>query len=457
MMGRLEGGAEKLFYEFSLEDAVPSDHLLRKIDRFLDFDGLRAHLRPYYSLIGRPSVDPELMIRMLLVGYCFAIRSERRLCEEVHLNLAYRWFCRLGIEDRVPDHSTFSKARHGRFRESNLFRKLFEATVVRCMAEGLVRGEGFATDASLIRADASRKRSAAWDEDIDWSDLAVASRPVAEYLDAVDLENALPKTISLTDPGARWTAAMGGPAYFAWSANYLIDVQAAVIVDVEPTTALRNAEVDGTKLMIDRTEARFGLKPRRLIGDTAYGTAEMLGWIVEERAIEPHVSLWEKGERDDGTFRRSDFVFDPASNSYSCPGGKLLKQYRRNFKRQRSGVTKAKTRIYRASQFDCADCALKAKCCPGQPMRKVPRSVHEAARDVVRRLEGTPAYRRSRDERKKVEMLFAHLKTIMKLDRLRLRGPSGARDEFLLAATAQNLRKLAKLVPEPGPPRASWA
>jgi transposase len=457
MMGRLEGGAEKLFYEFSLEDAVPSDHLLHKIDRFLDFDGLRAHLRPYYSLIGRPSVDPELMIRMLLVGYCFAIRSERRLCEEVHLNLAYRWFCRLGIEDRVPDHSTFSKARHGRFRESNLFRKLFEATVVRCMAEGLVRGEGFATDASLIRADASRKRSAAWDEDIDWSDPAVASRPVAEYLDAVDLENALPKTISLTDPGARWTAAMGGPAYFAWSANYLIDVQAAVIVDVEPTTALRNAEVDGTKLMIDRTEARFGLKPRRLIGDTAYGTAEMLGWIVEERAIEPHVSLWEKGERDDGTFRRSDFVFDPASNSYSCPGGKLLKQYRRNFKRQRSGVTKAKTRIYRASQFDCADCALKAKCCPGQPMRKVPRSVHEAARDVVRRLEGTPAYRRSRDERKKVEMLFAHLKTIMKLDRLRLRGPSGARDEFLLAATAQNLRKLAKLVPEPGPPRASWA
>jgi transposase len=148
MMGRLEGGAEKLFYEFSLEDAVPSDHLLRKINRFLDFDGLRAHLRPYYSDIGRPSVDPELMIRMLIVGYCFGIRSERRLCEEVHLNLAYRWFCRLGIEDRVPDHSTFSKARHGRFRESDLFRKLFETTVLRCMAEGLVKGEGFATDAS---------------------------------------------------------------------------------------------------------------------------------------------------------------------------------------------------------------------------------------------------------------------------------------------------------------------
>jgi transposase len=455
MMGRLEGGAEKLFYEFSLEDAVPSDHLLRKINRFLDFDGLRAHLRPYYSDIGRPSVDPELMIRMLIVGYCFGIRSERRLCEEVHLNLAYRWFCRLGIEDRVPDHSTFSKARHGRFRESDLFRKLFETTVLRCMAEGLVKGEGFATDASLIRADASRKRAASGDEAIDWSDPAIASRPVAEYLEAVDLQNTPPKTISLTDPGARWTAAMGGPATFAWSTNYLIDVQTAVIVDVEPTTAIRNAEVDSTKLMVDRTDARFGLKPQRLIGDTAYGTAELVGWMVEEKAIKPHVSLWEKAERDDGTFRRSDFVFDPTSNTYSCPGGKLLKQYRRNFKRQRSGVTKAKTRIYRASQFDCGACALKAKCCPGQPMRKVPRSVHEAARDVVRRLKDTPAYQRSRDERKKVEMLFAHLKRIMKLDRLRLRGPTGARDEFLLAATAQNLRKLAKLVPEPGPPGVS--
>ena len=224
-----------------------------------------------------------------------------------------------------------------------------------------------------------------------------------------------------------------------------------MIVDVEPTTALRNAEVDSTKLMIDRTEVRFGLKPQRLIGDTAYGTSEMLGWIVERKAIEPHVSLWEKGEQDDGTFRRSDFVFDEASNSYSCPGGKLLKQYRRNFTKPRTGVTKAGTRIYRASQFDCAACALKPKCCPGQPRRKVPRSVNEAARDVVRRLKETPEYQKSRDDRKKVEMLFAHLKRVMKLERLRLRGPNGARDEFLLAAATQNLRKLAKLVPDPGP------
>ena len=159
MMGQLEGGSAKLFYEFSLEEMVPQGHLLRKIDQFLNFDDLRSYLKPFYSHTGRPSIDPELMCRMLIVGYCFGIPSERRLCDEVHLNLAYLWFCQLGIEDNIPNHSTFSKARHGRFRESDLFRKLFEQVVLRCMSEGLVKGEGFAVDASLIRANASEARA----------------------------------------------------------------------------------------------------------------------------------------------------------------------------------------------------------------------------------------------------------------------------------------------------------
>ena len=172
MMGERGVGQEALFYEFSLERHVPADHLLRSIDRFVDLSGIRAHLRPFYSEIGRPSIDPELMIRMLLIGYCCGIRSERRLCEEVHLNLAYRWFCRLGLDGAVPDHSTFSKNRHGRFRESDLLRQLFETTVRRCMAEGLVGGEGFAADASLIKADANKQRSAAASEEIDWEAMA---------------------------------------------------------------------------------------------------------------------------------------------------------------------------------------------------------------------------------------------------------------------------------------------
>src|SRR5712691_2124573 len=164
MMGERQVGQDALFYEFSLERHVPADHLLRSIDRFVDLSGIRAHLRPFYSEIGRPSIDPELMIRMLLVGYCFGIRSERRLCEEVHLNLAYRWFCKLGLDGEVPDHSTFSKNRHGRFRNSDLLREVFETTVRRCMTEGLVGGEGFAVDASLIKADANRQRGVPGDE-----------------------------------------------------------------------------------------------------------------------------------------------------------------------------------------------------------------------------------------------------------------------------------------------------
>lgn len=444
MMGRLEGGSEKLFYSFSLEDMVPADHLLRRIDRFVDFDDLRALLKPFYSEVGRPSVDPELMCRMLIVGYCYAIRSERRLCEEVKLNLAYRWFCRLGLEDPIPDHSTFSKTRHGRFRESDLFRKLFEATVARCMAEGLVKGEGFATDASLIRADASRQRAAAADETIDWSDPAIATRATREYIDALDLQAFPAKSVSLTDPGSRWTAAMGGPAYFAWSTNYLIDVERAVIVDVEPSTANRTAEIDASKLMIDRTEERFGLKPGRLMGDSAYGTAEMVQWLVEDKKIAPHVTLWDKGERKDGTFPRSAFVFDEDANIYTCPAGKPLRQFHRKYKKRRSGVNKAGYRIYRARKKDCDICLLKDQCCPGQPHRKLLRHQYEAARDEVRRIQATEEYAQSRRDRKKVEMSFAHLKRIMGLGRLRLRGPTGARDEFLLAATVQNLRKLAK-------------
>jgi transposase len=458
MMGEKSGAQGQLFYQFNLDEVVPADHMLRKIDAVLDLSDLRAQLAPYYSHIGRPSIDPELMIRMLLIGYCYGIRSERRLCEEVSLNLAYRWFCRLGIEDAVPDHSTFSKTRHGRFRDADILRKVFETTVRTCMDKGLVGGEGFATDASIIRADANRQNHIDGGDDHDWTGGAGGGRPsraVSEYLKGLDREAAPPKEISLSDPASRLTAAVGRPAFFGWCTNYLIDVKHAVIMDVEATPALRTAEVNATKAMIDRVERRFGAKPRRLIGDTAYGTAEMLAWMVGQKNIEPHVPVWEKGEREDGIFSRSDFEYDAETNSLTCPNGKRLVQFRRTYQTERSGVTKANTRLYRASKHDCDVCALKQQCCPGQPMRKVTRSVHEAARDVARTINASAEFQQSRRERKKVEMLFAHLKRIMKLDRLRLRGPSGAHDEFTLAAAAQNLRKLAKVLFAPPPIAAS--
>jgi len=444
MMGQHGGGQDRLFYSFNLEDHVPQNHLLRGIDRFLDLSELRCHLAPFYSHTGRPSIDPELMVRMLIVGYCFGIRSERRLCEEVHLNLAYRWFCRLGLEDEVPDHSTFSKNRHGRFRDSETFRHVFEMVLQRCMAEGLVGGEGFAVDASVVKADASRASGVPGAQTIDWRDPKHATRAVREYVRALDEdgEAAVRKSVSLTDPAASWTCAPGGPAFFAYSTNYLIDVQAGIVVDVQASAAHKTEELDAARTMIERVEERFEVRPKHLIGDTAYGVAPMLGWLVQDKGIEPHIPVWDKAERKDGTLSRSDFMFDTKNDRYTCPAGKHLQTTGR--------ATAENTVLYRASLYDCQDCPLKPKCCPNAPARKIPRSVHEESRDVARSLANTERYRASRKKRKKVEMLFAHLKRILKLDRLRLRGRSGAQDEFLLAATAQNLRRMAKwLVPKP--------
>lgn len=453
MMGSNDRPQNQLFYSFNLDEVVPEDHLLRHIDRFLDFSDLRHHLAPYYSHTGRPSVDPELMIRMLLIGYCLGIRSERQLCEEVKLNLAYRWFCRLSITDAVPDHSTFSKNRHGRFRESEAFRYVFEQVLERCIEAGLVKGEGFAVDASVVKADASRQRE--HKDDDDWGS-GPGVREYLEGLDAAGPSSQVARRISPTDPAARWTAAPGGPAFYAYSTNYLVDTEAGIIVDVEATPAHRSQEVESTKAMVERVKNRFGIDTKKLIGDTAYGTAEFLAWMVNEQGIEPHVPVWEKAERSDETFSRSDFSFDETRNTYTCPNGKLLYPRRRNFKKLRGIPTTDGHIRYRASERDCGGCPLKQRCCPNTRARKVTRSVHESARDVARAIAQRPEYSRTRRHRKKVEILFAHMKRILKVDRLRLRGLGGAKEEFLLTAAAQNLRRMAKILGT-GPPKICLA
>src|ERR687894_406268 len=382
MMGERLVMQESLFYEFRLEDHVPSDHLLRSIDRFVDCSELRQHLAGFYSTTGRPSVDPELLIRMLLIGYTHGIRSERRLCEEVHLNLAYRWFCRLGLDGDVPDHSTFSKNRHGRFRDSDLLRKLFETTVQRCIEEGLVGGEGFAVDASLIRADANKQRSAEGSEAVDWDELARTRRSVREYLDTLDeaawgaASEVTPKFVSRSDPAAQWTGALKGHAFFAYATNYLIDRDQAVIVDVEASRTIRPAEVESARTMIARTQDRFGLWPARLAADSAYGSAENLAWLVHERGIEPHIPVFDKSERRDATFSRSEFTYDHEADAYTCPAGKQLRLRQKVYRTLRPLVDEDGLMRYRASKFDCDACSLKPQCCPNTPARKIPRSIH---------------------------------------------------------------------------------
>jgi len=266
---------------------------------------------------------------MLLMGYCFGIRSERRLCEAVHLTLGYRWFCRLSLDAAVPDHSTFSKARHRRFRDADLRRQVFKAVVRRCMAEGLVGGERFAVDASMIKADANRQRGVPGSEGLPPD---AANQTVREYL-AV-LEDAafgaatpiVPKFISPADPAARWTGAHGGLAFFTYCTNYLIDLTCAVILEVKPTTAVHQAEVTAQRRMIERTGERFDLWPEWLAADAGYGSAENLAWLVRERGIEPHIPVFGKSAWNDGSFARSDFSYDYERDRYTCPRGKELKR-----------------------------------------------------------------------------------------------------------------------------------
>ena len=330
MMGRRGGDQASLFYQFHLDERVPKDHLLRRIDGFVmtALADMHERLKPYYSEIGRPSVDPELMIRMLIIGYCYGLRSERRLTQEVELHLAYRWFCRLDLDDKAPHHSTFSENRLHRFRESDVFRHIFERVVMACMAAGLVKGEGFAVDASVMEANASRYHGKAPDE-IAWVEPERQTRAVKEYLAALPAdaeanpERKPPKVISPSDPCSAWTAKANKRVQFGYGLNYLIDIENTVIVDVEATPARTYDEVAATKTMIERTEKRLGLKPKRLAADTAYGTGKFLGWL-NGAGITPHIPVWDKSTREDGTLSRSDFRWDKRRGVYICPNNKVL-------------------------------------------------------------------------------------------------------------------------------------
>src|SRR6201997_4474176 len=360
MMGRLNHDQEQFFYSFRLDEAVPNDHPVREVAAVLDLSWVHSELAPYYPRIGRPSIDPVLMTRRLIFGYVFAIRSERALCRDVRVNLAYRWFCGLSIEDKIPDHSAFSRARNERFRDSGIFRSVFERVVGACIRVGLVGGEGFAVDASLIVADANKQRStpgSQWRKELG---AQAASRAMRDYLATLDdaafggASEVTPKFVSPSDPAAQWTGAMRGPAFFAYSDNYLIDVKCGIIMDVEASRAIRQAEVGAAKTMIERTDECFDLKPVYLAADTAYGSAETLNWVVNEKKIAPHIPVKDMSRREDGSLSREDFTFDKERNVYVCPRGKLLRTTGR--------IHDGETLLYRARTSDCGPCPLKARC-----------------------------------------------------------------------------------------------
>jgi transposase len=433
MMGQ-QPRVESLFYYFRLEDQIPEDHLLRLLDHHVDLSFVRERLKSFYSSTGRPSIDPEVLLRLLLVGYLYGITSERRLLDEVRMHLAYRWFTRLDFDQEIPDHSTFSKNRHGRFRQSGVFREVFEEIVRRCLEAGLVEGQNLAVDGTLVEANASRESRVPRKQ---LKEAAQISRTVREYLAELEQMNPVShaEKVSTTDPDAILTTKGSGTARMAYYDNYLIDTASRVIVGVEATPALSRQEMVAARKMLERVE-KLGVRPESLGADKAYGSGEFLAWLLA-RGVQPHIPVIDRRHQTGGHFTRDQFRYEPQENTYYCPEGKPLRYSRLN--RRGQGY------IYSSTIVQCRGCPQKQHC-TAAPFRNLIVHWYEQAREVVRGLAGTAACVHSQRARRKIEAMFSELKYRIGLHRVRLRRLWNVSEQFLLAATAQNLKRLVRFL-----------
>jgi transposase len=438
MMGQ-HARSESLFYYFRIEDQVPENHLLRLIDRHISFDFVREKLRNSYSDTGRPSIDPELLLRILLIGYLYGVTSERKLVEELQMHLAWRWFTGLSFDQEIPHHSTFSKNRHGRFLESNLFQQLFEEIVDRCREAGLVEGEHLSVDGSFIQANASRSSRIPREQ---LTEVAHVKRTVREYLTDLEQENPAEEPaqqqeqVSTTDPDSTYATKGKSAAELGYFSNYLVDNRSCVIVGVQATAARLSQESAAAREMITRSAERRGRFPQSVAADTTYGNGELLAWL-EERGITPYIRVKESPAPKTNLYGIEKFTYVAETNSYQCPEGKQL-TYR--------GVNLLnRNHIYRATRKRCRECSHKSQCTTGH-YRQIAIHVHEPARQRARQRAAVPAFARAQRQRRKVEALFAELKNQIGLRRVRLRRMKFVREQFFLAATAQNLKRLARFL-----------
>jgi len=450
MMGQ-HARSEALFYYFKLEEYIPNNHLLRLIDKHIDFSFVREQLKDSYSETGRPSVDPELLLRILLIGYLYGITSERKLVEELGMHLAWRWFTGLGFHQPIPHHSTFSKNRHGRFQESSLFRQLFEQIVARCLDAGLVKGDHLSVDGSFIEANASTSSRVQREQ---LPEAAQVNRTLAQYLSELEQENPMDQPahhqerVSATDPDSTY-ATKGGPARLGYYNNYLVDNRSCVIVDVQATAARLSQETVAAQQMITRFSERRGCSPASIAADATYGNGEFLQWL-QDRGITPYMRTRDSiHKKNSGLYGDERFTYQPASNTYLCPEGKQLKYV---------GVsTRNRTHLYASTAKRCRECSQKAQCTRGK-YKMLAIHIHEPARQRARELARTPAFEISQRARKKVEALFAELKNQIGLRRLRLRRMKFIREQFFLAAAAQNIKRLVRFLSQaPSPTLAATA
>jgi transposase len=438
MMGQ-HARSESLFYYFRIEDQVPENHLLRLIDRHISFDFIREKLKNTYSDLGRPSIDPELLLRILLIGYLYGITSERKLVEELRMHLAWRWFTGLGFDEEIPHHSTFSKNRHGRFHESNLFQQLFEQIVGLCMEAGLVEGEHLSIDGSFVQANASRSSRIPREQ---LAEVAQVKRTVREYLTDLAQENPAEEPahqqeqVSTTDPDSTYATKGNSAAELGYFNNYLVDNRSCVIVGVQATAARLSQESAAAREMITRSAERRGRFPQSVAADTAYGNGELLAWL-EERGITPYIRVKESPAPKSALYGIEKFTYVPETNSYQCPEGKRLTYV---------GINAInRTHVYVATRKRCRECSQKAQCTRGH-YRQVAIHVHEPARQRARERAKIPAFAAAQCQRRKLEALFAELKNQIGLRRLRLRRMKFVREQFFLAATAQNLKRLVRFL-----------
>jgi transposase len=438
--------SEALFYYFRLEDHVPETHLLRLIEKHISFAFVREKLKASYSDTGRPSIDPELLLRILLIGYLYGITSERKLVEELRMHLAWRWFTGLGFDQEIPHHSTFSKNRHGRFQESKLFEELFEQIVKQCVEVGLVQGKHLSVDGSFVEANASKESRIPREQ---LTEAAQVHQTVREYLVNLEQQNPVEEPVhqqdrvSTTDPDSTYATKGGVPARLGYYDNYLVDNHSCVIVGVQATAARMSQETVAAQDMLTRFAHWQGREPESVAADTTYGNGEFLQWLAD-RNVTAYMRTRDSALRKNNPgYGPERFTYQPESNTYRCPAGEQLNYVGLNVRNR--------AHAYIGSAKRCGTCSQKAQCTSGR-YKYLAIHMHESVRQRARELAQTPEFEKAQRQRKKVEALFAELKNQIGLRRLRLRRLKFVREQFFLAAAAQNIKKLVRFLSSPTTP-----
>jgi transposase len=401
---------------------------------------VRERLQASYSETGRPSIDPELLLRLLLIGYLYGVTSERKLVEELRMHLAWRWFTGLGFDQELPHHSTFSKNRHGRFQESKLFEQLFEQIVRQCVEVGLVQGEHLSVDGSFVEANASKQSRIPREQ---LKEAAQVNHTVRQYVQELEQQNPVEEPVheqeqvSTTDPDSTYATKGGMPARLGYYDNYLVDNSSCVIVGVQATAARMSQETVAAQDMLTRFAEWQGREPASVVADATYGNGEFLQWLLD-RGITPYMRTRDSALRKNHPgYGPERFTYLPGSNRYLCPAGEELNYVGLNVRNR--------AHVYIGSAKRCGACSQKAQCTSGR-YKYLAIHIHEPARQRARELANTPAFASAQRQRKKVEALFAELKNQIGLRRLRLRRMKFVREQFLLAAAVQNIKRLVRFL-----------